>query len=192
MRNHRPAMPKASCVASKVWTADGRPRPAVTRTLQYAADIASCRNGQHMSSQALQRRWKHEIQIALLRRRAAVTRAAVPNISARERWLLAGLIDRATTLDSSSPHSMEEKTKTQAQERTPQHQTARNRSTRAPVGASNPGMDQHAPELENLFDDNSVSYHTVTNSLNLEHVKRNTQQCFLPAPLAVPQVANKL
>ena len=28
-----------------VWTADRRPHPAVTRTLQYAADIASSRNG---------------------------------------------------------------------------------------------------------------------------------------------------
>ena len=28
----------------------GRPHPAVTRTLQYAADIASCRTGQHLSS----------------------------------------------------------------------------------------------------------------------------------------------
>ena len=28
-----------------VWTADGRPHPAVTRTLQHAADIASSRNG---------------------------------------------------------------------------------------------------------------------------------------------------
>ena len=33
-----------------VWTVDGRPHPAVTRTLQYAADIASCRNGQHLSA----------------------------------------------------------------------------------------------------------------------------------------------
>ena len=31
-----------------VWTADGRPHPAATRTLQYAADIASSRNGQQM------------------------------------------------------------------------------------------------------------------------------------------------
>ena len=50
---------------SLVWTADGPPHPAVTRTLQYAADIASCGNEQHMSAQALQHRWKHEIQIAL-------------------------------------------------------------------------------------------------------------------------------
>ena len=47
-----------------VWTAHVRPHPAVTRTLQYAADIASSRNGQHISAKSLQRRWKHEIQIA--------------------------------------------------------------------------------------------------------------------------------
>ena len=58
-----------------VWTADGRPHPAATRTLQYAADVASCRNGHHMSAKSLQRRWKHEIQMALLRQRAAMTRA---------------------------------------------------------------------------------------------------------------------
>ena len=44
-------------------------------SLQYAADIASSRNGQQMSATSLQRRWKHEIQMALLRRRAASTRA---------------------------------------------------------------------------------------------------------------------
>ena len=33
-----------------VWTADGRQHPAVTRTLQDAADIAACRNGQQMSA----------------------------------------------------------------------------------------------------------------------------------------------
>ena len=68
---------------SLVWTADGRPHPAVTRTLQYAADTASSRNGQQMSAKSLQHRWKHEIQIALLRRRASVTRPVLPNPSAR-------------------------------------------------------------------------------------------------------------
>ena len=68
---------------------------AVTRTLQHAADIASSRNGQLMSAKSLQRRWKHEIQIALLRRRAAMTRAVLPNPSARAEWLLSGIIDRA-------------------------------------------------------------------------------------------------
>ena len=40
-----------------VWTADGRPHPAVTRTLQCAADIASSRNGQHLSATSLHRRF---------------------------------------------------------------------------------------------------------------------------------------
>ena len=78
-----------------VWTPDGRSHPAITRTLQCAADIASRGNGQQMSAKSLQRRWKHEIQIALLRRRAAMTLAVLPNPSARAEWLLAGVIDRA-------------------------------------------------------------------------------------------------
>ena len=45
-----------------VWTADGRPHPAVTRTLQIAANIAACRNGQQMSAKVLQHRLKHEVQ----------------------------------------------------------------------------------------------------------------------------------
>ena len=65
-----------------VWTADGRPHPAVTRTLQ-------------LSAKSRPRRWKHEIQIALLRRRAAMARAVFPNPSARAEWIFADIIDRA-------------------------------------------------------------------------------------------------
>ena len=54
------------CEGPLVWTADGRPHPAVTRTMQYAGDIAVCQNGQQMSATALKHRWKHEVQIALL------------------------------------------------------------------------------------------------------------------------------
>ena len=57
-----------------VWTADGRPHPAVTRTLQYAADTASSCNGQHLSAKSMHHRWKHEIQVALRCRRAAMAR----------------------------------------------------------------------------------------------------------------------
>ena len=78
-----------------VWTADGRPHPAVTRTLQYAADIASSHNIQQMSAKSLQRSRKHEIEMALLRRRTAMTRPVLPNPSTRAECLLAGLIDRA-------------------------------------------------------------------------------------------------
>ena len=51
------------------------------------------RNGQQMSAKSLQRRWKHEI--ALLRRTAAMTRAILPNPSARAEWLFVGIIDTA-------------------------------------------------------------------------------------------------
>ena len=50
-----------------------------------------------MPAKALQNRRKDEIQIALLRRRATMTRADLPNISEREQLLLAGLIDRAAS-----------------------------------------------------------------------------------------------
>ena len=45
--------------------------------LQYAADIASNRNGQHLSASSLQHRWKHDIQIALLRRSAGIINRAL-------------------------------------------------------------------------------------------------------------------
>ena len=40
-------------------------------------------------------KWKHENQMALLRRRASMTRAVLPNPSARAEWLLASIIDGA-------------------------------------------------------------------------------------------------
>ena len=76
-----------------VWTANGRPHPAVTRTVQYAPDIVACRNGHKMSAKAFQHGWTNEVPIALLRRRAAMTRAVLPNVSARDQWLLSGLVD---------------------------------------------------------------------------------------------------
>ena len=59
---------------------------------------------------------KHEIQIALLRRRTAMTRAVLPNPSARAEWLLAGLMDRGSqSLEPCSPHLTEETSMTTAQ-----------------------------------------------------------------------------
>ena len=51
--------------------------------MQSAADIAACRNGQRMSADDLQHRWTHEVRIAVHRRRAAMTRAVLPNTTAR-------------------------------------------------------------------------------------------------------------
>ena len=78
-----------------VWTADGCPHPAVTRTLQHAAQIADTRNNQQASAGALVGRWKHEIQIAILRRRAAMARAVLPKATAQQMWVLEGVVDRA-------------------------------------------------------------------------------------------------
>ena len=76
-----------------IWTADGRPHPAVTRTLQYAADIASSRNGQQLSVKSFQRRWTHEIQITLQEGSHGTGSSA--KSFGTGRVLLAGIIDRA-------------------------------------------------------------------------------------------------
>ena len=86
-----------------VWTADGRPHPAVMRTLRFAAEIAVTRNGQLATASSFVSRWKHEISIAILRRRAAMARAVLPRASAQELWLLAGQVDRAEGDDARLP-----------------------------------------------------------------------------------------
>ena len=93
-----------------VWTADGRPHPAVTRTLAIAAEMAATRSEQHADGRSLQARWRHEIMIALLRRRAAMARAVLPRRNARETWLLTGHTcsvpgseQRAAPLDEGGP-----------------------------------------------------------------------------------------
>ena len=86
-----------------VWTADGRPHPAVMRTLRFAAEIAVTRNGQHLTALSFVARWKHEITIAILRRRAAMARAVLPTASAQELWLLAGQVDRTDGDDARLP-----------------------------------------------------------------------------------------
>ena len=71
------------------WSADGRPHAAVTRTLAFATDMACRRNGGEGKAGFL-KRWKHEIAIALLRRRAAMSRACLPKQRDSELWLLTG------------------------------------------------------------------------------------------------------
>ena len=83
-----------------VWTADGRPHPAAIRTLRFAADIAVTRNGQQATAGMLVSRWKHEIQIAILRRRATMTRAVLPRATTQQLWLMEGRADREGGNDS--------------------------------------------------------------------------------------------
>ena len=75
-----------------VWTAAGRPHPAVTRTLKFAAVQASTRAEQHADAKALLSRWRHEIQVAIQRRRAAMTRAVLPRSGRRSARLLTGQV----------------------------------------------------------------------------------------------------
>ena len=70
-------------------------RAAASSRHSNASVRGSSPNGQHLSAKSLHRRWKHEIQIALLRRRAAMPRAFLPNPSVRAEWLFAGIINRA-------------------------------------------------------------------------------------------------
>ena len=77
-----------------VWTSDGRPHPAATRTLRYAAGLAATRGGSESTAGSLLGRWRHELQIAIQRRRAAMTRAVLPCRTARANWLLTGRTDQ--------------------------------------------------------------------------------------------------
>ena len=73
-----------------IWTADGRPHPAVTRTMRYAAERAVARGGRTTTVEAYLRRWDHEISIAILRRRAAMTRAVLPQLAPAARRFVTG------------------------------------------------------------------------------------------------------
>ena len=53
-RREIPDLRVPAIVSRPLVRTDGRPHPAVTRSLQYAADIASSRNGQQMSAEAHQ------------------------------------------------------------------------------------------------------------------------------------------
>ena len=86
-----------------IWTADARPHPAAVRTLRYAAEVASSRHGGSAEKPAMLKRWKHEITVAILRRRAAMSRAVVPGRSARAEWLLTGWSDAAVTNEQRAP-----------------------------------------------------------------------------------------
>ena len=59
-----------------------QPHTAVTRTMQYATDLAACRNGP--SAKAFRHRWTHEVQITLLQRRAAMSRTVAASWARRQ------------------------------------------------------------------------------------------------------------
>ena len=93
LRRYRVEIPQlaAAGIAYRpvVWTTSGRPHPAATRTIHLAAAQAAHRSD-GADAHALAARWCHEIQVALLRRRAAMARAVLPRPAGHEVWLLTG------------------------------------------------------------------------------------------------------
>ena len=73
-----------------IWSADGRPHAAVTRTLKFAAEMALRRRG-GSGALGFLRRWRHEITVAIMRRRAAMMRAVLPKMKEKDVWLLEGV-----------------------------------------------------------------------------------------------------
>ena len=94
LRRYRREIPElaAAGIAFRpmVWTTNGRPHPAVTRTLHFAAEQAANRSDLGADAKALLSNWRHEIQIAILRRRAAMARAVLPRVGRAEAWMLTG------------------------------------------------------------------------------------------------------
>ena len=112
LRHYRQLLPELAAAGvvyrPLVWTADGRPHPAVQRTLAYAAQLAANKAGQAESPKDFVQRWQHEIGIAILRRRAAMARAVLPPALDCLQWLLTGKSDRQPCIHGRLPPLEEE------------------------------------------------------------------------------------
>ena len=139
------------------------------------------------------------------RRCATMKRAVFPNISPREQWLLAGLIDRPE-------HPARRKRRRRHRQKNghhePRRRQRRHRFLHQPANHSDPFSKPvtvpHAPlrgaltlrkgqlalEVEDLVDDKSLSSFTVANSLNLER-QVHTQRAFLQTPPTAPQLVHR-
>ena len=75
----------------------------MSRTLGYAAQLAASKGGKSDTPKDFVRRWRHEVQIAILRRRAAMARAVLPAIPGNLVWLLTGKSDRPPCIHGRLP-----------------------------------------------------------------------------------------
>ena len=60
--------------------------------MKFAAQLIACKRGQDFGGGFLSR-WKHEVQVAIQRRRAAMARSVLPRLTKEELWLLSGCVD---------------------------------------------------------------------------------------------------
>ena len=85
-----PALRRAGVIFQPmVWSAEGRPHPAAVRIMDCTVRMVRTRRGVEAASE-LSKRWRHEIAIAIQRRKAAMIRAALPGRSQRCEWLARG------------------------------------------------------------------------------------------------------
>ena len=85
-----PALRRAGVIFQPlVWTAEGHPHPATVRVLETALRmVKTCRGAE--TAAELRDRWRHEITVAIQRRKAAMIRAALPLQADRQEWLQRG------------------------------------------------------------------------------------------------------
>ena len=81
-----------------VFSAEGRQHPATTRMLQNTAR-ALARKMEDGEVQGIQRRWLHDIGVAIQRRKTAMIRACLPERSHHQTWLLRGDLANASARD---------------------------------------------------------------------------------------------
>ena len=85
-----PALRRAGVVFQPmVWSAEGRPHPATVRVLESTLKIVRARKSIECAAE-LRSRWRHEIAIAIQRRKAAMIRAVLPDRSSQREWLARG------------------------------------------------------------------------------------------------------
>ena len=69
-----------------VWSAEGRPHPAAARVMEHVVRKVGARRGAAEAAD-FRARWRHEVAVAIQRRRAAMMRSVLPAGQGRQAWL---------------------------------------------------------------------------------------------------------
>ena len=72
-----------------IWSAEGRPHPAATRVMESVLRRVKNRRGAAAAA-AYRERWRHEVAVAIQRRKAAMMRAVLPQKPLRQQWVAQG------------------------------------------------------------------------------------------------------
>ena len=72
-----------------VWSCEGRPHPATVRIMEFTLAAIGRKLGAEQVPR-IRERWRHEIAVAIQRRKAAMIRSCLPLRGLRQEWLLSG------------------------------------------------------------------------------------------------------